>query len=590
MRVYCSLKIKEISLIVLKIMIVVGVLMQVACTTSSGPERGLGEMSETEAVKTEALNTETKKTAIDPDVLFLLMTAEIAGQRGQYGLALDGYLRAAKRVNDVNVSKRAAKIALYLQDESRLKQSLDLWMEMEPDSLEARQLMAIAALKSGDRQVAYENVEYILQGDTAGFEARALVMLKSLPELSSQNLAKQVFADLSTKYPENAQLYFLQALIEVRQKRPGAAQEQISKALARDPDWLKALVLQAQLYIGEQKLAEATEVLQRAVAEEENARISEQIAQLLIQQERYDEAKQVLQRLIEQYPENNEFKFKLALVYLQTEETTKARVILEPLITEKTFRDRAAFYLGRMDAKEKNYSAAIIWFDAIGGAPYKFEANISAILLLMDQHRSQDALIRVGRLRTEFPEKKSELILLESEIYTQTNDYQKAFDLLTSALLDDSDNKKILYARALIAEKLGKLQILEDDLKYILEKNPDDANVLNALGYTLADKTTRYQEAQKYLEKAITLKPNEPVIIDSYGWLLFKQNKLAMAREYLLRAYAADPQAEIAAHLVDVLWALGGRQEAETILNEALAKYPEDELLLEVKLRLLGHK
>lgn len=183
MRVYCGLKIKEISLIVLKIMIVVGVLMQVACTTSSSPEGVLGDMSETEAVKTEALGTEAKQTAIDPDVLFLLMTAEIAGQRGQYGLALDGYLRAAKRVNDVDVSKRAAKIALYLQDEPRLKQSLDLWMEMEPDSLEARQLMAIAALKSGDRQLAYKNVEYILQGDAAGFEARALTILKSLPGL-----------------------------------------------------------------------------------------------------------------------------------------------------------------------------------------------------------------------------------------------------------------------------------------------------------------------------------------------------------------------------------------------------------------------
>jgi tetratricopeptide (TPR) repeat protein len=590
MRVYCGLKIKEISLIVLKIMIVVGVLMQVACTTSSNPEGGLGEMPETEVVETGALSTEAKKTAIDPDVLFLLMTAEIAGQRGQYGLALDGYLRAAKRVNNVDVSKRAAKIALYLQDESRLKQSLDLWMQMEPDSLEARQLMAVAALKSGDRQAAYANIEYILQGDSEGFEANSLVILKSLPDSTSQHLAKQVFADLSAKYSENAQLYFLQALIEVRQKRPDAAQAQISKALERDPSWVKALVLQSQLYVGRQKLAEATEVLQRAVAEQENARISEQIAQLLIQQQRYDETKQVLRRLITQYPENNELKFKLALVHLQAKETTKARVILESLITEKVFRDRAAFYLGRMDAKEKNYDAAIIWFDAVRDAPYKFEANMSAILLLMDQSRSQDALIRVGRLKAEFPEKKSELALLESEIYAQLDDYQQAFDLLTSALLVDSDNKKILYARALIAEKLGKLQVLEDDLKYILEKTPDDASVLNALGYTLADKTNRYQEAQKYLKKAIALKPNEPVIIDSYGWLLFKQNKLAMAREYLLRAYAAEPQAEIAAHLVDVLWALGDKQGAETILREALAKYPDDELLLEVEVRLLGNK
>ncbi len=571
-------------------MTVVGVFMLTACATSTNPERELESVSVTEAIKTDALSTEAKKTEIDPDVLFLLMTAEIAGQRGQYGLALDGYLRAANRVSDVEVTKRAAKIALYLQDKERLKQSLDLWLAMEPDSLDAHQLMAVAALKSGDRKGAFVNIEYLLQQDAIGFEGKTLMMLKSLSDRASQNLARQVFADLSEKYPENAQLYFLQALINMQQKKLRAAQEGIKQALEQDPYWVKALVLQAQLYISEQKLAEATEVLQRAVAQEKNARISEQIAQLLIQQERYDEAKQVLQGLMEQYPENNELKFKLALVYLQTEEVEDARVILESLITEKVFRDRAAFYLGRMDAKEQNYNAAMIWFDAVGEAPYKFEASISAVLLLMDQKKYQDALSRLVRLKAEFPEKKSELILLESEVYVQKNDYQQAFDLLTDVLLTDADNKKILYARALIAEKLGKLQVLEDDLKYILEKSPDDVSALNALGYTLANKTTRYQEAKMYLERAIALKPNEPVIIDSYGWLLFKQNKLELARKYLVRAYAAEPQAEIAAHLVDVLWALGEKEEAKKILSKALAKHPQDELLLEVEARLFGNK
>lgn len=571
-------------------MTVVGVFMLTACATSTNPERELESVSVTEAIKTDALSTEAKKTEIDPDVLFLLMTAEIAGQRGQYGLALDGYLRAANRVSDVEVTKRAAKIALYLQDKERLKQSLDLWLAMEPDSLDAHQLMAVAALKSGDRKGAFVNIEYLLQQDAIGFEGKTLMMLKSLSDRASQNLARQVFADLSEKYPENAQLYFLQALINMQQKKLRAAQEGIKQALEQDPYWVKALVLQAQLYISEQKLAEAIEVLQRAVAQEKNARISEQIAQLLIQQERYDEAKQVLQGLMEQYPENNELKFKLALVYLQTEEVEDARVILESLITEKVFRDRAAFYLGRMDAKEQNYNAAMIWFDAVGEAPYKFEASISAVLLLMDQKKYQDALSRLVRLKAEFPEKKSELILLESEVYVQKNDYQQAFDLLTDVLLTDADNKKILYARALIAEKLGKLQVLEDDLKYILEKSPDDVSALNALGYTLANKTTRYQEAKMYLERAIALKPNEPVIIDSYGWLLFKQNKLELARKYLVRAYAAEPQAEIAAHLVDVLWALGEKEEAKKILSKALAKHPQDELLLEVEARLFGNK
>ena len=155
--------------------------------------------------------------------------------------------------------------------------------------------------------------------------------------------------------------------------------------------------------------------------------------------------------------------------------------------------------------------------------------------------------------------------------------------------MEDAENTRILYARALLAEKLGKLQVLEDDLHYIIEKNPNDANALNALGYTLADKTQRYEEAKSYLDRAMALKPNEPIIMDSYGWLLFKLNRLDEARQYLQAAYDRQPQTEIAAHLVEVLWALQNKEQANAVLSKALAKDPEDKLLLDVKSRLLGH-
>jgi tetratricopeptide (TPR) repeat protein len=562
--------------------------MLAACAAMQPENQPSAEQTIEPAAQVELKKIPEIKTAIDPDVLFLLMTAEIAGQRGQYALALDGYLRAANKIKDVEVIKRAAKIAVYLQDMPKLERSLQLWMEVDPDNLEAHYLLAIEAIKSGNKSRAIESLDFILARDDSDFESNTLAMLKGLQKPAELALAYQVFEALSIKYPGNEKLYFVQALMDVQGKRNRQAQLKIAKALVLEPNWVKALLLQAQLYIVQGKLAEATELLQRADTEKPRMQIREQIAQLLMQQGRFDEAQDVLQDLIVQAPENNELKFKLALVYLQVDKEAEARDILEALVDDPAYRDRAAFYLGRIEAKARHAKEALEWFDGIGTDPYKYEAGISSILILMDEQRFKKGLLRVQRMQTEYPQKKSDLVLIESEIYSQMQAYAKAFDVLTTALLEDADNHKILYARALIAEKLDKLDVLEDDLKYILEKNPNNVSALNALGYTLADKTNRYAEAKVYLDKAIALKPNDAIIMDSYGWLLFKLNKVSEAYQYLQRAYELEPQAEIAAHLVDVLWVMGEESEARAILSDALQKNPSDSLLIEVKERLLG--
>jgi Flp pilus assembly protein TadD len=167
-------------------------------------------------------------------------------------------------------------------------------------------------------------------------------------------------------------------------------------------------------------------------------------------------------------------------------------------------------------------------------------------------------------------------------LYVEQKKHQKAFDLLTEALAKFSDNRDLLYTRSLIAEKLDKLDSLEADLKKILLKNPEDSNALNALGYTLVDRTQRYDEAELYLQKAIALRPDETVIIDSVGWLQFKKGNMEEALDLLRNAYDKLPDSEIAAHLVEVLWAKGDKKEAKQIFADSLKKSPEDEYLLKL--------
>jgi len=575
---------------VLKVMIVVGVFVLSACAAKDSG--GLADSAtEVDVEKPEVIDSAPElETAISPEVLFLLMTAEIAGQREEYGLALDGYLRAARQVKDPEISERAAKIALYVHDDERLNGALGLWLEADPDSLDARYLMAAVALNVGDREGGLESIDFILSQNTEDFDVKAIAMIKSLNNQQSIDLANQVFAELSTKYSENAHVFFIMALLDVQAKNVAYAQDNITRALELEPHWVKALLLQSQLYMAAGKLAEATDVLQRAVKEQESGQLREQIIQLLIKQKRFEEAETALQDLIKTYPENNELKFKLALVYLQTGQEQKARNVLQLLVTHELFRDKAAFYLGRIDAKDRHFNEALIWFDTVDAEPFKYEAGMSSVLILMDQKRYQLALGKIKDLKSEYPEKKSDLILIESEGYSQQGLYQQGFNVLSAGLLDDPENTRILYARALLAEKLGNMQVLEDDLHYIIEKNPNDANALNALGYTLADKTQRYEEAKAYLDRAMAIKPNEPIIMDSYGWLLFKLNRLDEALRFLQAAYDRQPQAEIASHLVEVLWALQKTEQAETVLSRALAKNPEDKLLLDVKARLMRHR
>jgi len=197
------------------------------------------------------------------------------------------------------------------------------------------------------------------------------------------------------------------------------------------------------------------------------------------------------------------------------------------------------------------------------------------------------ALTQVREIKLNNPKKSSELLLIESEILNRDKKYQQAFDVLSRGLLKDAENADILYARALVAEKLGDIKGLEEDLRYILEKRPNDAIALNALGYTLADKTTRYQEAKVYIERALAIKPNEAIFIDSYGWLFFKMGRYELAKEHLEKAYSMVRQAEIAGHLVEVLVALDEKDDAKKLLRKALKKNKNDAYLLTLKKQLL---
>ena len=529
------------------------------------------------------------KTSIDPDVMFMLLTAELAGQRGQYDIALEGYMEAAKRVHDPRFAERAAMIAMYMKDSDKTDEAVALWLRQDPKNQIARKIAALSALRAGNKQAAVEHLNVLLEGDSAGFENAVLELANVLQKDGKVSLLYDVLGSLSSQHPDKAEIYFMQSLLAMQMKDKNLAEKNIQQALKVKPDWDKALIFQAQIAVFSDDLNTAISLLKEASDKyPDNNKIKKLLAQVLIKAEEYQQAGEVYQSMIAADPKDFESQFALGLVYMQLEQDDQAEDVFKKLLEHTEWQYQASFYLGKIEEKRGHTKKALAWFDKVTDGPLVFEASLSAISLLAKNKQFNEANYRLSTLPTKFPKQKLRIQLAQAELYNQQKQYVQAFNLLTKALTDSPEQKELLYTRALIAERLGKQDVVEADLKKILVQEPDNVEALNALGYTLLSKPERYAEAEKYLQKALRLQPNEAVIIDSYGWLQFKLGNTEKALEYLQQAYQKQQENEIAAHLAEALWVSGRKDEARELFNKAIKDSPEDEYLLDFQRRILN--
>ena len=560
---------------------------------ASSPEKPDALEEVVEPVKIAELKEKTQpsdvKTAIDPDVMYMLMAAELAGQRGQYAIALEGYMEAAKRVKDPRFAERAAKIAMYMKDSHKTDEAVSLWLRQDPENSTARKIAALSALRTGNKQAAVDHLSAVLKADPAGFEKTALELANVMQNDGKSDFFYEVLDVLAVKNPDQAVVYFVQSLLAMEMKNNALAEQKVQQALNIQPDWDKALIFQAQIAVFSGDLTKAKNLLRNAVVKyPENDKLKKLLAQVLIKTAEYEAAAEVYQGIVLANPKDAESQVALALVYLQLDRDGKAEDIFKQLLGQSEWQNQASFYLGKIEEKRGHTQKALAWFDKVAEGPLVFESGLSVVSLLVKDRKFDEADTRLNLLSSQFPKQKLRIILMQAGLYGQQEQYEKGFKLLTDALAGQPDQRDLLYTRALMAERINRPDVLEADLKKILAKNPDDAEALNALGYSLLDHDDRYVDAEKYLQHALKLQPNEAVIMDSFGWLQFKQGKLMQALDYLERAYAKQQESEIAAHLAEVLWALGRKEEARKIFNTAIKKAPEDEYLLDFQKRILS--
>ncbi|MEE4375174.1 tetratricopeptide repeat protein [Pseudomonas alliivorans] len=521
------------------------------------------------------------------ETLVSLLSAELAGQRNRFDIALDNYVTQAIKTQDPGVSERAYRIAEYMgADQSALDTAL-IWARNDSKNLEAQRAAAIQLARSGryDDSMAYMEKVLQGQGDTH-FDFLALSAAET--DSDTRNGLLKSFDRLLGKYPNNGQLIFGKALL----LQQNGDSEQSLKLLEDNPPKegeVAPILLRTRLLQSMGRGKEALPILEKSIKKyPEDKRLRLTYARMQVEQNRMNDAKAQFSSLLQQYPEDDDLRFSLALVCLEAKAWDEAAGYLEELIARGAHVDSAHLNLGRIHEERDDPQSALDEYAQVGPGTDFLTAQLRQSDILISNGNAAEASKRLAEARDAQPEYAIQLYLIEAETLTSNDHADRGWQVLSQALKQYPDDINLLYTRAMLAEKRNDLAQMEKDLRAIIKREPENAMALNALGYTLSDRTTRYAEARALIEKAHSINPDDPAVLDSLGWVNYRMGNLDEAERLLRKALERFPDHEVAAHLGEVLWAKGQQSEARKVWAKALEQQPDSPILRSTLRRLTG--
>ncbi len=555
------------------------------CATAPGSApasmagQGAGAAADVEA-------PEPPERAFPEDSIYPLLVAEFALRRSAYDTALGNYLEQADRLRDPGVSAHATHLAQFMKREPQALQAVQLWVELEPEHPEANNTLATLLIRQGRPAAAVPHLATVAR---QGLQPNFPILLGGFRELSDTE--KQALSDavsaLEDDFPDDTRLLLTRALILDELKQATAASAVLAQLFALEPGQTQALLLDAKLRLQADHPAPFARIEAALVAEPENSALRLQYARLLTRSD-IDAARRQFEILSAQSPRDGDLLLSLALLNQDHGDTLAAKAYLRQVLALEQRVDEANYYLGRIAEDENRPDEAIAAYSRVEDPESRefFSARGRVGRMLIESGDSSGSAEFFDLQRQAYPELREQLYALESELLAQAGLLDANMALLNQAVAELPDSTSLRYSRAMLGERVNDLALMESDLRHILTLNPDNATALNALGYTLSNRTTRYDEAYALIARALTLSPDEPAILDSMGWVLFHQGKAEEAVGYLQRAWESLPDPEVAAHLGEVLWSLGEEQEAYSIWREGLRQDPEHGVLRETLERL----
>lgn len=520
---------------------------------------------------------------LDSDLLYKFLLAEIAAQRGNHQVAAQAYLDMARATDDPRIARRATEVALQGRLNGLALEAARLWLATEKDSAAAKQTLAALLVNTNDLRTAKPLLQEMLAADAAEAGPALLQLHGLLARHADKNAVLGLVKELTRPYLKFPEAHFTLSQAALAANKYDAALSSIREALRLRPQWEAAVLFQAQILTRESRV-KALEYLRTYLDANPDAQeVRLNYARQLISDKRMDEARAEFQRLLDSNPENADIAVTVALLSLQLNDLDVAEAQLKRVL-ELDYRDPdgVRFHLGQVSEERKRFDEAEKWYLSVEGGEQFVLAHARYAFMLTRQNRVAEARAHLQSLQPQNDVQRVQLVQSEAQLLREVKAYTESFDLLKAALDARPDHPELLYDLALAAEKIDKLDLVEASLRRLIALKPDNAQAYNALGYTLADRTNRFAEAREYIEKALTLAPDDPFILDSMGWVLYRLGNYSEGVDYLQRAYRQRPDPEIAAHLGEVLWMQGKKAEAERVWRESLRENPDSDELLKV--------
>lgn len=576
----------------------------------------------TEATEASTVSPAPAVSELTPELLYQILLAEIAGNRGSVPLAIHLYADLAKTTRDARIARRATEVALYAQQNELALESAQIWVAAAPASATARQSLAALLLSARQPEAALPHLAKLLtlpltdvpasdpdaaeEDDApplaAGADAATIVQVARLNQVYRLlthypdkarvlQMVEQLTAD-HTRLAE-AQLIRAQASLEARDQ--ALALENAERAIALRPDWAQAVLFKAQVQ-RRSSSKQASQTLQDFLARHpDSSEVRLAYARILIGDKHYDAARREFDRLLKTNRDDPEVLYPAALLAMQLNDLPIAEKHLRHLLDLGSANPHPEgntnllrYYLGQIAEESQRLTDAIDWYTKVTPGEQYLPAFGRAARLLAKSGRLDEGRALLHQAAIDNPPERVQLLVAEAQLLVSSNQLAAAYALLGEQLASQPDQPTLLYETALLAEKLGQYEIMERHLRRLIHIQPDDAHAYNALGYSLVDQGKRLDEARQLIDQGLALAPEDAFILDSKGWLLYRVGDKVAALAVLREAYGRRADAEIAAHLGEVLWVSDMQDEARKTWQESIKIHPDNPLLRDTMQKFLG--
>lgn len=519
-------------------------------------------------------------SALTPKILYQLLLAEIAIGRGELQVAAAAYADLAKSTRDQRIARRASEVAYHARQPQLSLDAARIWHEVDPDSDQAKHAYWALLATMGKTEQLVDVLARSIASETDKRGAALIQMGRMLVRLNDKQMVVQIADRVTEPYLALPEAHFVRAQAAYGAGDNARAIKELDQTLELRPDWEQAVILRAQLFSANPEASiDALAAFVKAHPGARDARLA--YARALIEGKRYEAARSEFAALLKEEPDRPDLLYSIGLLSLQMGEADNAENTLKALL-DKDFSEMGSvhFYLGQIAESGGRTQEAIDHYEAITpGSQYHTQGQARAAVALARTGQLPQALDRLHAAQAANPREFLNLLVMEAQLLADNGRPADGYQLLADALQKNPDNTALLYESALLAERLGKMDVVENNLRRVIKLKPDSAHAYNALGYSLADRNQRLDEASALIDKALAMAPGDAAILDSKGWLNYRRGDLPAAAELLQKALAIRYDVEIAAHLGEVQWQMGRQDEANKTWNDALKLAPDHEAL-----------